>query len=119
MTMWRRKRRLGGSSAEAEMLERERFGIERQYLELDDAILHGEGSSRILEAAGTLAQRLLLHFTHEEQFRKQISFAVPEDPHAVWKKNTAEVLQMEAGLRQGELYAALRLRSFCKSWVHI
>jgi hemerythrin len=118
--MQRRKSKLRQQpSDEAEMLDRERFTIERQYIELDDAILHGQGSPRILEAARTLLQYLLLHFTHEEQFRKQISFPVLEDPRAVWKKNMAELLQIEAGLRQGEVYAALRLRSFCKGWMHM
>ena len=117
--MRRRKRKFGGSSDEAEMLEKERFGIERQYLELDDAILHGQGSARILEAAQRLVEGLLSYFTHEEQFRTQISFPVLDDPRAAWKNNMTELLQMEAGLRQGEVYSALRLRSFCKGWIHM
>ena len=117
--MQRRKRKFGGGSDEAEMLDKERFGIERQYIELDDAILHGQGSVRILVAAQRLVQSLLLYFTHEEQFRRQISFPVLDDPHAAWKKNMAELLQIEAGLKQEEVYAALRLRSFCKGWIHM
>ncbi len=112
--MRRRKRSRG--NAEAEMLEKERSGIEHQYIELDDAILHGHGTARILEAAQTLLQFLLSHLTHEEQLRKQISF--PDDPHATWKKHMAELLQIEAGLGQREVYAALRLRSFCRGWIH-
>ncbi len=117
--MRRRKSKFGRSSGEAEMLERERFGIERLYIELDDAILHGEGSARILHAAQKLVESLLVHFTHEEQFRRQISFPVLDDPRAVWKKNMTELLQIEAGLTQKEVYAALRLRSFCKGWIHM
>ena len=117
--MGRRKGRLGQTDKEAEMLEKERFAIERRFIELDDAILHGQGSLRILEAAKTLVHFLQVHFTHEEQFRKQISFPVAEDPRAVWQKNMAELLQIEAGLRQGEVYSALRLRSFCRGWIHM
>jgi hemerythrin len=101
------------------MLDRERFGIERQYMELDDAILHGQGSARILQAAQLLVQAMVQHFTHEEQFRRQISFPVFDDPRVVWKNNMSELLQIEAGLRQEEVYAALRLRSFCKGWIHL
>ena len=116
--MRRPKSKFGRSNREPEMLEKERLAIEREYLELDDAILHGQGSALILEAAQRLVQSLLLHLTHEEQLRTQISLAVPDDPSA-WKKNMAELLQIEAGLRQREVYAALRLRSFCKGWTHL
>lgn len=101
------------------MLERERFAIEREYIELDDTILHGQGSARIVNAARRLVESLLVHITHEEQLRRQISFPVLDDPHAVWKHNMAELMQIEAGLRQEEVYAALRLRSFCKGWIHM
>ena len=114
-----RKSKFGRSSAEAEMLESERFGIERHYLELDDSILHGEGSARILDAAQKLVKLLLVHLTHEEQLRSQIAFPVLDDPRAEWKKNMSELLQIEAGLTQSEIYAALRLRSFCKGWIHL
>jgi hemerythrin len=113
-----RRRKLSRSAVDAELLDKERSDIERQYIELDDAILRGQGSPRILEAAGTLVPCLLLHFTHEEQFRKQIAFPFVDDQGAVWRKNIAELLQIEAGLKQGEVYAALRLRGFCKGWMH-
>ena len=101
------------------MLEMERFGIERDYIELDDAILHGQGSALILQAAQRLAGLLLVHLAHEEQYLRQSSFPVLDDPRAVWKRNMAELSQMEAGLREGEVYAALRMRSFCKGWIHM
>ena len=112
----RRRKSKCGRNSEAEMLERERFQIDRKYIELDDAILHGQGSVRILHAAQGLVQLLMLHLAHEEQFRRQISFPVVDDP---WKKHMAELLQIEAGLAQEEVYAALRLRSFCKGWIHM
>jgi hypothetical protein len=114
-----RRSQSGPPRGEAEMLDRESLGIERQYIELDDAILHGQGSPRILEAARILVSLLLAHLAHEEQFRKQLAFPVLEDPHASRQKNMAELLQIEAGLRAGETYAALQLRSFCKGWMHM
>ena len=113
-----RRRMPSRSAVDAELLDTERTSIERRYIEMDDAILHGQGSPRILEAARTLVPCLLLHFTHEEQFRKQIAFPFVDDQGAVWRKNIAELLQIEAGLKQGEVYAALRLRGFCKGWIH-
>ena len=117
--MRRPKSKFGRSNREPEVLEKERFAIERDYLELDDTILHGQGSAVILQAAQRLLQSLLLHLTHEEQLRAQISLAMADDPSAVWKKNMSELLQIEAGLTQREVYAALRLRSFCKGWIHL
>jgi hemerythrin len=99
-----------------ELLDREHSTIHRQYIELDDAILHGHGSPRIVEAARTLAQYMLLHFVHEDRFQKKISLPVREDQRNAWKKNMTELLQIEAGLEQREVYAALRLRAFCKGW---
>ena len=99
-------------------LIKEHSNIHRQYIELDDAILHGQGSPRILEAARMLVQFMLSHFTHEEQFQKKIAFPVREDQRNAWKKNMADLLQIDAGLKQQEVYAALRLRGFCKMWMH-
>ena len=61
---------------------------------------------------------MLSHFTHEEQFQKKIAFPVREDQRNAWKKNMADLLQIDAGLKQEEVYAALRLRGFCKVWMH-
>jgi hemerythrin-like metal-binding protein len=101
-----------------ETLDREHSTIHRQYIELDDAILHGHGSPRIVEAARTLAQYMLLHFVHEDQFQKKISFPVLEDQRNAWKKNLTELLQIDAGLKRDEVYSALRLRAFCKNWIY-
>jgi hemerythrin len=101
-----------------EILDKEHAKIHRQYIELDDAILYGQGSPRILEAARMLVQSMQLHFAHEAQFQKNIAFPVREDQRNAWKKHIAELLQIDAGLRQEEVYAALRVRGFCKAWMH-
>jgi hemerythrin len=116
--MQSRKNKFYTPGGDLEILDKEHANIHRQYIELDDAILHGQGSPRILEAARTLVQFMLAHFAHEEQFQKMIALPVREDQLNAWKKNMAELLQIEAGLKQREVYAALRLRSFCKVWMH-
>ena len=113
-----RKNKFHAPGVDLEILDEEHSNIQRQYIELDDAILHGQGSPRILEAARTLVQSMLLHLTHEEQFQKNIAFPVREDRRNAWEKeNMAELLQIEAALKQEEVYAALRLRGFCKGWM--
>jgi hemerythrin len=116
--MQSRKQKIVTTGGDLEMLDKEHSNIHRQYIELDNAILHGEGSPRILEAARMLVQFMLSHFTHEEQFQKKIACPVRPDQLSAWKKNMAELLQIDAGLKQAEVYAALRLRGFCKMWMH-
>jgi hemerythrin len=115
--MQSRKKKIVAPGGDLEILDNEHSNIHRQYIELDDAILHGQGSPRILEAARTLVQFMLSHFTHEEQFQKKIAFPVREDQRNAWKKNIADLLRIDAGLKQEEVYAALRLRGFCKMWM--
>jgi hemerythrin len=104
-------------AAEREILEREHGDIHRQYTELDDAILHGQGSARIVETARTLVQYMLLYFAHEERFLKKFSLSDRADERADWRSSVAELLKIEAGLRQQEVYAALRMRGFCRGWM--
>ncbi len=115
--MQSRKQKVDTSGDDLEMLDQEHSNIQRQYIELDDAILHGQGSPRILEAARMLVQFMLSHLTHEEQFQKKVAYPVREDQRNAWKNNLAELLQIDAGLKQEEVYAALRLRGFCKVWM--
>jgi len=115
--MQSRKNKIVTLGGDLESLDQEHSNIHRQYIELDDAILHGQGSPRILEAARMLVQFMLSHFTHEEQFQKKIAFPVRDDQRNAWKKNIADLLQIDAGLKQQEVYAALRLRGFCKMWM--
>lgn len=116
--MQSRKKQIVTLGGDLESLDQEHSNIHRQYIELDDAILYGHGSPRILEAARMLVQFMLSHFTHEELFQKKIAFPVRDDQRNAWKKNIADLLQIDAGLKQQEVYAALRLRGFCKMWMH-
>lgn len=99
-------------------LEQEHAAIRRQYLELDDSILHGDGSPRILEAAGSLAESMHQHLAHEELFQRELSLSLGAVQRRNALQTTTELLQIEQGLRDSEVYAALQLRGLCKRWMH-
>ena len=100
-----------------EILDHEHSEIHRQYIQLDDAILQGFGSARILEAARALVHTMGLHFTHEQQFQETNSVPVLEKQRTAGSRLMAEIVAIEEGLKQGEVYAALRLRGLCKGWM--
>ena len=102
---------------ELEILANEHSEIRCRHFELDEAILRGEGSPRILEAAGVLVRSMLQHFTHEEELRKKIPFPIGAAQNRAGIDLMAELLRIEVGLQQGEVYAALRLRGLCKRWM--
>jgi hypothetical protein len=110
--------RISTYSQQVKKLDQERSWIQRQFLDLDEAILLGKGSPRILDAARTLVPYMLLHFTHQEQFQKLIPSAASVEQKLRWKQHMAELMQIDAGLVQGEVYAALQLRGFCRAWMH-
>jgi len=116
--MKRQENRFQTRGAELEILDKEHSEIHRRYFELDNVILHGQGSARILEAARELVQSMGQHFTHEEQFQEVNSIPILEMQHNAEKKIMAEIMTIAAGLRQKEVYAALRLRALCKGWLH-
>jgi len=99
-------------------LASEHTQIHRRYLELDDAILQGFGSPRIIESARELVRAMLLHFIHEEQFLGTITFSALDAQRDAGKKAIAEVLKIEAALVKDDVHAALRLRVLCKRWIH-
>jgi hemerythrin-like metal-binding protein len=113
-----RENRFQTCGDQLEILDKEHTEIHRQYIELDDAILQGEGSARILEAAAELAQTMGTHFTHEGQFQETNSIPVFEEQSSAGKTTMAEIMMIAQRLKQGEIYAALRLRGLCKGWMH-
>ena len=98
-------------------LASEHTQIHRRYLELDDAILQGFGSPRIIESARELIRAMLLHFIHEEQFLGTITFSSLDAQRDTGKKMMAEVLKIEAALVRDDVHAALRMRVLCKRWM--
>jgi hemerythrin len=104
-------------AAELETLAGEHSQIHRRYADLDDAILQGLGSKQIIESARELVRAMLLHFIHEEQFLEKITLSPPEEQRNAGKKVMAELLKIETGLMQEEVYAALRLRGLCRRWM--
>jgi len=102
---------------ELDSLSEEHVEIRRRHHELDEAILHGHGSPRIVDAAGSLVKAMLQHFTHEEQFQKNFPLRLGEAQRHAGINLMAELLRIEAGLKQAEVYAALRLRGICSRWM--
>lgn len=95
---------------------RKYVAIQYRFLDLDNAILHADGSPRILEAARLLSEALRLQLQNEQ----------PEEPAApeaisprqmgnrwVWR----ELNWLDESLRYEEVDAALRLRALCKKWM--
>jgi hemerythrin-like metal-binding protein len=113
-----RENRFQTCGDQLEILDNEHTEIRRQYIELDDAILQGEGSARILEAAAELAQTMGTHFTHEEEFQETNLIPVFEKQSSTGRATMAEIMMIAQRLQQGEVYAALRLRGLCKGWMH-
>jgi len=99
-------------------LASEHTQIHRRYSELDDAILQGFGSPRIIESARELVRAMLLHFIHEEQFLGTITFSAIDAQRNAGKKTMAEVLKIEAALIKDDVHAALRMRVLCKRWMY-
>jgi hypothetical protein len=102
---------------ELNSLIEEHVAIRRRHHDLDEAILHGKGSPRILDAAGLLVQAMLHHFTHEEQLQKNFPQRLAEAQRLAGMNLMAELLRIEAGLKLAEVYAALRLRGICSRWM--
>jgi hypothetical protein len=115
--MRKRKATFQTPRLELEILADEHTAIRNHHQELDETILHAEGSPRILKAAGVLVQSMLQHFTHEEEFHKKIALRADTVQRTAGIDLTAELLRIEAGLQEGEVYAALRLRGLCKRWM--
>jgi hemerythrin len=101
-----------------ENLDQEHSEIHRQYIRLDDAILLGFGSVQILEAARDLVHTMGLQFTQEQQFQEANSVPVLETQRTAGNRLMAEIITIAEGLKQGEVYAALRLRGLCRGWMH-
>jgi hemerythrin len=103
---------------ELDILIGEHSQIHRRYADLDDAILQGFGSPRIIESARELVRAMLLHFIHEEQFLGALAFSSQEAQRDAGKKTMAEVLRIERGLIKDDVHSALRMRGLCKRWMY-
>ena len=112
-----RKQKFEASTAQLRTLEQEHASIHRRFLELDNAILHGHGSPRILETARELAIAMKLHMQHEDLFQQTLSYVRRDEQKLREFEVRNELSRLEEGLKLDEVYSALRLRALCKSWM--
>jgi len=100
------------------LLDREHAEIRRRYVELENAILRGLGLPRILEAANSLVQMILLHFTHEERFLAALSLSNLQKRHRDANiEVTAQLFGIEAGLEQAKTAAVFQLLLLGRVWM--
>jgi hemerythrin len=101
-------------------LEDEHAEIRRRYSGLEKAILCGRGLPRILDAADSLVQMMLLHFTHEEQFlvKLPLSSNLPERHRNANIEVTAKLFSIEAGLKQGSAASVFHLLRLGRFWMN-
>jgi hemerythrin len=97
-------------------LDQEHLEIRRRYLGLEETILRGLGLPRILEAAGSLVQMMLLHFTHEEQFLVKFSTLQNRQRDANIEI-TAQLFKIEIGLEQEKTSTVFQLLLLSRLWM--
>ena len=90
-------------------LDQEHADIQLNYQSLEEAILLGQGVPGILEAANRLVQMILLHFTHEERFLGKLSLPILQKQRNANGEVTAQLFEIEDGLRQEKLAAVFQL----------
>jgi hemerythrin len=99
-------------------LEEEHDEIRRRYAGLEKTILRGLGQARILEAANSLVEMMLLHFTHEDQFLVKPSFSKFQQRHRDANiEVTAQLFGIETGLAQGKIATVFQLLLLGRVWI--
>lgn len=98
-------------------LDQEHAEIQLSYESLEEAILLGQGVPGILEAADRLVQMILLHFTHEERFLGKLSLLILQKQRDANVEVTAQLFEIEDGLRQEKLAAVFQLLLLAKVWI--
>jgi hemerythrin len=99
-------------------LDGEHSEIRLRYRELESVILRGAASPRILGAANSLAQMMLLHFTHEDQFLEKLSASSFQKRHRDANVElTAQLFGIEAGLEQAKTAAVFQLLLLGRVWM--
>jgi len=112
-------RKLETNAFDLRNLDEEHAEIRRRYSDLEKAILRGRALPGILEAADSLVQMMLLHFTHEEQFLLKLSLSTrrQQEHRDANIKVTVQLFDIEAGLEQGEIATVLRLLLLARDWM--
>jgi len=100
-------------------LDEEHAEIRRRYTGLEKTILCGQGWPRILEAADSLVQKLLLHLAHEKQFLVKFSLSsrLQAKHRNANMEVTAQLFDIDAGLEKGTPAAVFLLLRLGRIWM--
>ncbi|SRR6266567_1286837 len=100
------------------VLDEEHSEINRKYLELDRMIVEANSLTRIRATSEILAELILLHLVHEEEFLRKMSFPFIDEHRAAEMEMMAEIFKIELDLSRDDVSAPLRLRGLCREWLH-
>ncbi len=100
------------------VLDEEHSEIQRRHLWLDRAILETGSLIRTRVAAEHLAEVILLHLLHEEEFLEKMSFPFLQEHRDTQLEMMAEIFKIELDLSRDDISAAIRLRDLCLGWMH-
>jgi hemerythrin len=100
-------------------LDEEHTEIRGRYTGLEKAILRGREMPRILKAANSLVQMMLLHFTHEEQLLLKLSFSshLRKKLSEANMEVTDQLIGIKEGLEQGKTAAVFHLLRLGRFWM--
>jgi hemerythrin len=100
-------------------LDEEHAEILRRYTGLEKAILCGRGWPRILEAADSLVQKMLLHLAHEKQFLVKLSLSsrLQAKHRKANTEVTTQLFGIDAGLEREETSAVFLLLRLGRVWM--
>jgi hemerythrin len=105
------------STFDLHKLDEEHAEIRRRYTGLEQAILHGQGLSGILDAANSFEQMMLLHFIHEERFLERLSLSSLQRHRDANIEITAQLFDIEVGLEQHKVAAVFQLLLLGRVWI--
>jgi hemerythrin-like metal-binding protein len=98
-------------------LDQQHAEIRETYQALEEAILVGQGAAGIVEAADTLVQMILLHFSHEELFLEKLSLPILQRQREANAEIMARLFEIEDGLRQEKPAAVFQLLILVHDWI--
>ncbi len=98
-------------------LEQQHAEIRDSYQSLEEAILVGQGMAGIAEAAVSLVQMILQHFSHEELFLEKLSLPVLQRQREANAEIIAQLFAIEDRLRQEKPAAVFQLLILVHDWI--
>jgi hemerythrin len=98
-------------------LDQQHAEIRESYQSLEELILLGRDMPGIVEAAGSLVQMILLHFSQEELFLGKLSLPILQRQRSANAEITAQLFDIEDGLKQQKTAAVFQLLLLVHAWI--